>query len=192
METLQIIGVVSFLAVATALAVYVSTRGSKKKKEEEPAETRSCVLCNHTSEAYTKLAPYECCERIAVVCTICEREAGDKLEARVKEWHAKLFCPESIAAEPIFGKMEAAEKAAVEEMFKRPDALHEANMNAAQLHRAEKVVKAELTDKLQWAENLVANLATEEERKSLWIVLSNKYSNEDLTKAVEHVVRHTA
>lgn len=190
-----IIGVILFLIAVTGGAVYVAQHSEAaqktEKKAEEPCETRSCVLCNHTGTTWSKLAPYECCERIAIVCSICEREAGDKLEMRVADWHQRLWCPESIAAEPIFGEMAEQEEKALQSMRNNPDAVHQANLTAALLHRTEKEVSAELSTKLKWANSMVQNIATEEERKALWIALSARYANKDFAQAVEGVIRNT-
>jgi hypothetical protein len=187
--TLTIIIVTLFLVAVTVGSVYISRHSEKKK---EPRETRSCVLCNQPGTTWSKKDLWGCCDRIAVVCSICEREAGDKLEARLNAWHEQLFCPESIAAHPVFERVEAAEKASAEEMMKRPDALHAANLAAAQLHRAEKEVQAELQTKLDWANKMLDNLANEEERKALWVALGARYSKLDFTKAMEQVVKRGA
>ena len=186
-QTFTIIGIVLFLC-----AVVVGLRSYWTKKKKEPRETRSCVLCNHTGTTWSKQEPWDCCNRIAVVCFICEREAGEALKARLETWHEDLFCPEHIANEPIFGSMNAMEQRAGEAMLKGTDAIHQANLNAAVLHRAEKEVSAEMNDKLDWANKMVENIATEDERKALWIALGSRYAKVNFSKAVEKVIRGVA
>lgn len=187
-QTFTIIGIALFLcAVVVGFRIYWT-----KKWKEEPRETRSCVLCNQTGTTWSKQEPWECCSRIAVVCSICEREAGDGLRTRLETWHEDLFCPEHIARTPIFGSMDAMEKRSGEEMLKGTDAIHQANLNAAALHRIEKEVGAEMNEKIDWANKMIENIATEDERKALWIALGSRYAKVNFTKAVEKVIRGVA
>ena len=187
-QLLIIIGAFFLFATVWTMVFFIT-----RKRRTEPKETRSCVLCNQSGTTWSKQKAWDCCERLAVVCGICVREAGDKLDTRLNAWHEKLFCPESIAQIPIFEKMERREKDAVEEMRKNPEAIHENNLAAARLHRAEKEIQADLAqnDKLKWAHNMLAN-AKKDERRALWIALNSEFASGEFETALKEIIAERA
>jgi len=104
--------------------------------KQEPREAKRCVLCKHAGTTWSGVRIWDCCKEIAIVCNTCAQTEAGVLEDLVDRWHCSLSCPQTIAREEVL-RIVQKEKEDLESMRRNPEAVHAANLSAAEAARAE-------------------------------------------------------